>query len=148
VTVTAQPSAASARATARPIPLVPPVTIARRPEKVAAIPPHPLASSVSLAAESTSPPGRIQSRRAIYFPIRSRLWNSAPGVNTRVGSTMANVNGMPETLWEQTRQPPWVKLLNAAGAGLRRLGVRWPRLNPERLMAAARRRTGLSDFGD
>ena len=51
-------------------------------------------------------------------------------------------------IWEQTRRPPWVKLINATGAGLRRVGVRWPRLTPEGLMAMARRRSGLSDFGD
>ena len=53
-----------------------------------------------------------------------------------------------ESIWEHTRQPAWVKLLNATGGGLARLGVRWPRLDPEGLMAAARRKSGLSDFGD
>src|SRR4051812_11632213 len=51
-------------------------------------------------------------------------------------------------IWEHNRQPPWIRLLNSTGGGLRRLGVRWPRLDPEGLMAAARRKTGLSDFGD
>src|SRR5262245_22344405 len=67
-----------------------------------------------------------------------------------------DVNGVPtprggrggEPIWEQLRQPPWVRLINGAGAGLRRLGVRWPRLEPESMMSAARRRAGLSDFGD
>jgi hypothetical protein len=51
-------------------------------------------------------------------------------------------------IWERIQQPAWVRLLNATGGGLRRFGIRWPRLDPEALMAAARRKTGLSDFGD
>jgi hypothetical protein len=51
-------------------------------------------------------------------------------------------------IWERPRQLPWVKLINAAGAGLRRIGVRWPRLDAEAMLADARRRAGLSDFGD
>jgi hypothetical protein len=39
-------------------------------------------------------------------------------------------------------------MVNVAGAGLRRVGVKWPRLDPEAMMADARRRTRLSDFGD
>jgi hypothetical protein len=69
---------------------------------------------------------------------------------------MANANGVPsprggragEPIWEQLRQPAWVRILNGAGSGLRRVGVRWPRLEPEAMMADARRRAGLSDFGD
>jgi hypothetical protein len=41
-----------------------------------------------------------------------------------------------------------VKLVNAAGAGLRRVGMRWPRLDAGSMMHEACRRTGLSDFGD
>ena len=54
----------------------------------------------------------------------------------------------PGPIWEDSPRPAWVKLINATGGGLRRLGVRWPRVDPETLMAAARRRAGLSDFGD
>jgi hypothetical protein len=38
--------------------------------------------------------------------------------------------------------------LNRVGGLLRRFGIRWPRLDAEEFMAAARRRTGLSDWGD
>jgi hypothetical protein len=51
-------------------------------------------------------------------------------------------------IWEHIRRPAWVRLINAAGAGLRRVGVRWPRLDAETLLAAARRRSSLTDFGD
>ena len=54
----------------------------------------------------------------------------------------------PRPIWEQTRQPAWVKALNLAGRGSRRLGRRWPRLDPDALLATARRRAGLDDFGD
>lgn len=53
-----------------------------------------------------------------------------------------------EPIWEQTRRPPWVRALNAAGRGLGRLGVRWPRVDDRAMMADARRRAGLDDFGD
>ncbi len=54
----------------------------------------------------------------------------------------------PEPLWEHPPAPLWVKGVNTLGAGLRRVGVRWPRLDAEAMMAEARRRTGLKDFGD
>ena len=44
-------------------------------------------------------------------------------------------------------RPVWMRLLNGTGRLLRRVGTRWPRLDPEEFMAAAQRRTGLSDFG-
>jgi hypothetical protein len=44
-------------------------------------------------------------------------------------------------------RPVWLRLLNGTGSLLRRLGTRWPRLDAEKFMAAAQRRTGLSDFG-
>src|SRR5262249_30685131 len=53
-----------------------------------------------------------------------------------------------EPIWEHIRRPWWVRLTNAVGAGLRRFGVRWPRLDAGTLLAAARRRAGRSDFGD
>ncbi len=62
---------------------------------------------------------------------------------------MAESNGRNSgPIWEQVRRPPMVRAVNAIGGGLRRVGVRWPRLGPEALMADARRRTGLDDFGD
>ena len=53
-----------------------------------------------------------------------------------------------EPIWEHIRRPWSVRLTNAVGAGLRRFGVRWPRLDAGTLLAAARRRSGRSDFGD
>lgn len=44
------------------------------------------------------------------------------------------------------RSPSWVRLINLAGAGLRRFGLR-PALDPNSLMAEARRRAGLDDWG-
>ena len=45
--------------------------------------------------------------------------------------------------------PPLARsVLNRVGGLLRNIGVRWPRLDAEDLMVAARRRTGLSDWGD
>lgn len=44
---------------------------------------------------------------------------------------------------------PWpIRALNRAGGALAVAGLRAPRLDPERLLAAAQRRTGLHDFGD
>lgn len=51
-------------------------------------------------------------------------------------------------IWQHARYPLGVRALNRVGRALDACGVRWPRLDPECLMAAARRRTGLSDFGD
>ena len=39
-------------------------------------------------------------------------------------------------------------MVNGVGRLLRRAGVRWPRLDAGEFLAAARRRTGLSDWGD
>jgi hypothetical protein len=72
----------------------------------------------------------------------------AIGQGGLAGATQTQDGGSSAPLWEQTRPPFWVKLINAAGAGLRQVGVRWPRLDPEAMMHEARRRTGLSDFGD
>jgi hypothetical protein len=41
-----------------------------------------------------------------------------------------------------------IRALNGAGAALAKLGLRWPSLDPEDLIATARRRTGLSNLGD
>jgi hypothetical protein len=43
---------------------------------------------------------------------------------------------------------PVLRALNLVGAGCAALGVDLARLDPERLVAAARRKTGLDDFGD
>lgn len=43
---------------------------------------------------------------------------------------------------------PVLRALNAVGAGLGRVGISLARLDAEALLAAARKRTGLSDFGD
>lgn len=44
-------------------------------------------------------------------------------------------------------RPPLVRLINAAGKTARRLGLDLPDLRPEASRAAARKRTGLEDFG-
>jgi LPS sulfotransferase NodH len=46
------------------------------------------------------------------------------------------------------RHPLPLRALNAAGAAAARLGLRVPSFAPEALLAAARRRAGLDDFGD
>jgi hypothetical protein len=56
---------------------------------------------------------------------------------------------MKDVTWRDAGvRAPALRLLNAAGEGARRLGVVRPRLEPEALLAAARRETGLADFGD
>jgi hypothetical protein len=57
-------------------------------------------------------------------------------------------SAMRGPLWTQVRPPFFARLINAVGGGLRKFGVRWPRLDPEAMMAEARRRTRLADFGD
>lgn len=61
--------------------------------------------------------------------------------------TGGSVSGAPP-IWEVPPRPPWVTAINAVGGGLRRFGKRWPGTDPEAMMASARRRTGLADFGD
>ncbi len=39
-------------------------------------------------------------------------------------------------------------VVNGVGRVIRRIGVRWPRLDAEEFLDAAQRRTGLSDWGD
>ncbi len=56
--------------------------------------------------------------------------------------------GQSAPIWEQIRRPAWIRAVNAVGAGGRRVGLTWPRISPESLLADARRQTGLSDFGD
>lgn len=53
-----------------------------------------------------------------------------------------------EPIWDRPYRPGWMRLLNGVGRGLRRVGVRVPRLDPPALMAAAERRARLSDWGD
>ena len=55
--------------------------------------------------------------------------------------------GATGPIWERTVPPAWVKAVNLGGSAARRLGLRWPRLDPDRMARAARRRTGLNDFG-
>jgi hypothetical protein len=43
---------------------------------------------------------------------------------------------------------PWLRLLNRVGEGAAQRGLVWPSLEPESLLAAARRETRLADFGD
>lgn len=56
---------------------------------------------------------------------------------------------MKDVTWRDAGQLPLVlRLLNAAGAAAARLGLRAPSFAPETLLDAARRETGLDDFGD
>jgi hypothetical protein len=56
---------------------------------------------------------------------------------------------MKDVTWRDAGiRSPWLRLLNRIGEGAARRGLVWPRLEPEALLAAARRETGLSDFGD
>ncbi|RIL06078.1 MAG: hypothetical protein DCC71_07980 [Proteobacteria bacterium] len=77
------------------------------------------AASVSVASPRASPPAR-----------GSRMLPRVP-----------RPPGLPP-------KPLALRALDGAGAALRAVGVAAPSLAPERLMAAARRRTGLDDFGD
>jgi len=54
----------------------------------------------------------------------------------------------PGPIWERVRKPPAVRAINAAGSGLRKLGVTRPRVDPEKMMGRARQLSGLSDFGN
>jgi hypothetical protein len=51
-------------------------------------------------------------------------------------------------IWQHARYPLGLRLLNRLGGLLRAWHVRWPDVEPASMMAAARRRTGLPDFGD
>ena len=66
----------------------------------------------------------------------------------RITTREINTARTVQAVWEETRPPAWVKLIIACGNELRRYGVCWPKLSAEALMASARRRTLLSDFGD
>ncbi len=54
----------------------------------------------------------------------------------------------PAPIWEKARKPTTIRAINAAGSGLRKLGLAWPRADAEKMMDRARRISGLSDFGD
>lgn len=69
--------------------------------------------------------------------------NGKPG-----GTAPCQGGGASGPIWSPARYPFWVRLINRAGRLLDRLGRRRPALDPEEMMAAARRRTRLSDFGD
>ncbi len=54
----------------------------------------------------------------------------------------------PGPIWEQIRKPMAVRAINAAGSGLRKIGLTWPKVDPETMIDRARHISGLSDFGD
>ncbi len=61
---------------------------------------------------------------------------------------MSDGNGhLASPIWEHPPRPLWVRLINGIGGGLRRAGVRWPRIDADAIAKSAQRRTGLSDFG-
>lgn len=66
------------------------------------------------------------------------------------GPVPGHESSMPtgEPIWDRPHRPAWMQLLNRVGGGLRRVGVLWPRLDPDSLMAAAQRRAGLKDWGE
>jgi Sulfotransferase family len=78
--------------------------------------------------------------------VSSRLYMPS-GSGTKKMSGTRTIEESP-LVWEEARRPAWVKVINAAGKGLRRCGVRWPKVNAESMMAEAQRRTRLADFGD
>ncbi len=53
-----------------------------------------------------------------------------------------------EPIWARPYRPAWMRLFNATGRVLERLGVGGSPMDPAELMSAAERRTGLSDWGD
>jgi hypothetical protein len=61
---------------------------------------------------------------------------------------MSNGGLMTGTIWERPHRPAWMRLLNATGRALRRVGRNWPRLDPQEFRSTAERRTRLSDWGD
>jgi hypothetical protein len=55
----------------------------------------------------------------------------------------------PDVTWRDAGvRSPLLRLANRIGGGAARLGVVWPSLAPEALLAAAGRETGLADLGD
>ncbi len=74
-----------------------------------------------------------------------------PDDNCRIradGTSTSNGVTNPPPLWEKTPRPFWVEMINGVGRGIRRFGSRWPKLSADDFMARARRKSGLSDFGD
>jgi hypothetical protein len=66
----------------------------------------------------------------------------APGI-----SAIARGEVAVEPIWERPRLPPLVRVLNATGNLTRRLGARWPRLEPREIIATSASRARLSDWG-
>jgi len=56
--------------------------------------------------------------------------------------------GSSVPIWERFPKPPMIRAINAAGSALQKVGVTWPKVDPEKMMDQARRVTKLSDFGD
>ena len=57
---------------------------------------------------------------------------------------------MSDPIWEHPPRPPWVKGINAVGGVLRRVGVRWPKVDAQAMMASSEitrrcRRSAQSD---
>jgi Sulfotransferase family len=46
------------------------------------------------------------------------------------------------------KSPAYIGLVNSIGRGVQRAGISWPKLNADKLIYKAQRRTGLDDFGD
>jgi len=55
---------------------------------------------------------------------------------------------MRDVTWRDAGiRSPLLRALNSVGQGAATLGLRWPSFEPDALLAAARRETGLADFG-
>jgi len=63
--------------------------------------------------------------------------------SSRVGTGVSGA----APIWDRPYRTFWMRLLNGAGGTLRTLGLRTPRLDPDRLLARAERKAGLSDWG-
>ena len=55
--------------------------------------------------------------------------------------------GAGGTLWRPAARPQWVQEINDLGVYLQGRGQRWLALDVQSLLAQARTRTGLTDFG-
>ena len=66
---------------------------------------------------------------------------------TLLKATKTTDGNVPKATELRAARPLGLRVLNKAGAALRRLGVPVVRLDPDSLLQAARKSTGLSDFG-
>ena len=70
------------------------------------------------------------------------------GISTAAERRTRAIASAAAPIWETPYRPNWVRLINAAGAVPKALGRPIPGLDVDGMLATARRRTGLSDWGD